>query len=112
MIQYNEQHLILRFANDQNNISYDHKRRLKHITSAPTSSGRKCLLKHLDGNILTARQAIIAFCCECSGDYVDGRVDCENPLCPLYRFMPYGQLREIKTRRSKKKESENGNNQG
>lgn len=35
------------------------------------------------------RYAIEAKCYDCTGGYIDGRKDCENPKCPLYTFMPY-----------------------
>jgi hypothetical protein len=59
------------------------------IYDAPTSSGKTFMIKHLDGKPLTARQAILAKCAECSGMYVDGREACEIPDCPLWPFMPY-----------------------
>jgi hypothetical protein len=37
-------------------------------------------------------EMIKAFCAQCMGDYLDGRDDCGNPKCPLYRSMPYGKL--------------------
>jgi len=40
---------------------------------------------------LSYKQAIIAKCAECMGNYRDGKVDCFIPECPLYPYMPYGQ---------------------
>ena len=34
-------------------------------------------------------EAISLKCEECMNEYIDGRRDCEIPLCPLYPYMPY-----------------------
>jgi len=54
------------------------------------SSGIKALRRYLQGQRLTVGRAVLAKCCECMVYYEDGGVDCENPLCPLYPWMPYG----------------------
>lgn len=59
------------------------------LETAPASSGKTNLRKHLCEEKLTRDQAIKAKCCECLGYYIDGRADCETPDCPLYPFMPY-----------------------
>jgi hypothetical protein len=51
--------------------------------------GKKELLKHLDDGILSARQALLAKCYDCTGSYDGGTEDCEIPDCPLHPFMPY-----------------------
>jgi hypothetical protein len=33
--------------------------------------------------------AMLAKCHDCMGYYLDGKVDCENPRCSLYPWMPY-----------------------
>jgi hypothetical protein len=38
---------------------------------------------------ITRKAAIESKCHECSGYYVDGKVDCQVPGCPLYQYMPY-----------------------
>jgi len=63
------------------------------LADAPSSTGKRHLLKHLEGGRLTQRQAILAKCCDCMGYYVDGRADCQMPACPLYGFMPYREKR-------------------
>ena len=35
--------------------------------------------------------AIREKCRECMGNYFDGRVDCRNVKCPLYKWMPYAE---------------------
>ena len=62
---------------------------VKILRAAPASSGKRFLLKHLDGGTLTRDQAIKAKCADCCGLFVDGRIDCEVPDCPLYPYMPY-----------------------
>jgi len=34
-------------------------------------------------------QAIKAECYDCMGYYADGVGDCDNPMCPLYPYMPF-----------------------
>jgi hypothetical protein len=51
--------------------------------------GRSELLKHLDSEPITMRQAILAKCYDCMGYYCDGKIDCRLPACSLYPFMPY-----------------------
>jgi len=63
--------------------------RIEILETAPTSSGKRLLLKHLYGDKLTRNEAIFAKCCDCMGYFIDGRADCETVECPLYPFMPY-----------------------
>jgi hypothetical protein len=69
-------------------------KRVEVIETAPVSKGKTKLLKYLSGDVLTRGDSIIAKCAECMGYYIDGRYDCEIPLCPLYHYMPYrGKVR-------------------
>ena len=63
--------------------------RIEILETAPTSSGKRLLLKHLYGDKLTRNEAIFAKCCDCMGYFIDGRADCETAECPLHPFMPY-----------------------
>lgn len=63
--------------------------RIEILETAPTSSGKRLLLKHLYGDRLTRDEAIRAKCCDCLGFYIDGRADCEISECALHPFMPY-----------------------
>lgn len=38
------------------------------------------------------KEMIRAKCFDCMSDYIDGRVDCENTVCSLYRSSPYRKL--------------------
>jgi hypothetical protein len=67
---------------------------MKRLDTAPMSKGRDLLKKYLSGEVLSNALAIKAKCCECSGLYMDGRVDCGICTCPLYPHMPYGQMRK------------------
>lgn len=62
-----------------------------------TAQGRREILKYLQGKRLTRKQAILAHCYGCMGFYVDGKVDCRMPRCPLHPFMAF------KTNESKSK---------
>lgn len=73
------------------------RNRFEIVEGVPNSSGRTNLLKHLEGQRLSARAAIIAKCCDCMGYYVDGRMDCKMPDCSLYPFMPYRENKGEKT---------------
>lgn len=53
------------------------------------AQGTKELIKHLNGERLTQRQAIRAKCYDCMSGYTDGKYSCGIPDCPLYLFMPY-----------------------
>jgi hypothetical protein len=41
---------------------------------------------------ITLKNAVNAFCHNCTGYYSDGLVDCENTRCSLYSWMPYRKL--------------------
>ena len=51
------------------------------------------------GKKLSLKQSILAKCCDCMGNYADGKIDCEIPDCPLYPFMPYGVAWAGRTKR-------------
>ena len=59
------------------------------LKSGINSAGKTNLVKHLRGEHLTQRQAILAKCCDCMGYHADGRMDCRMPHCSLYPFRPY-----------------------
>ncbi len=56
-----------------------------------TAQGRNDLLKHLNGEKITRKQAMLAKCYDCCGYFSDGRADCELPGCPLYGYMIYAK---------------------
>jgi hypothetical protein len=47
--------------------------------------------KHLYGENLTQKQAILAKCYDCMGFYSDGAADCKVTTCSLYPFMPFSE---------------------
>lgn len=51
--------------------------------------GKLELLAYMEGKRITRSQAILGKCFECCNGYVDGRVDCNIPDCPLYPWMPF-----------------------
>lgn len=72
--------------------------RIKNIRQyGKTARGQRELLKHLSGEKLTFKQAIYARCYDCMGMFVDGKVDCNIPHCPLHPFMAYNQNRQKRT---------------
>lgn len=58
-----------------------------------TGIGSSDLKRHLAGETLTLSQAVRAKCCDCMAGYVDGRVSCEMPECPLYPYHAYNEAR-------------------
>ena len=56
--------------------------------------GVRLLVKHLYGEKISRGQAMTAKCADCMGCYVDGRIDCEVPECPMYNYMPYRAKKE------------------
>jgi hypothetical protein len=75
--------------------------RIKNIRQyGKTAKGEKEILKHLSGQKLTLRQAVLAKCYDCMGYFADGKVDCHIPHCSLHPFMPYNESKiKIKTGR-------------
>jgi len=63
--------------------------RIFDVKSWPASSGKTHMLRYLEGEKLTQRQAIMANCARCLCGYVDGRFSCEDPDCPFFPWMPY-----------------------
>lgn len=55
----------------------------------PLRKGKNELLAHLSGQELGRKDAMVAYCYECSGGYEDGPYDCGVSTCALYPFHPY-----------------------
>lgn len=64
--------------------------------------GRRELIAHYQGKPLSRKQAMEAWCYDCSGFYDQGAADCECPNCPLHPFMPYRTDKGPKKPRSQK----------
>ena len=62
--------------------------------------GKAELIKYLEGKLLTARQTVLARCYDCMGYFVDGRQDCDCPLCPSYPFMAYSTKPRVKKQKT------------
>lgn len=67
----------------------DNTQRISTIEKWGRHQGQRDLLRHLRGERLTQRQAILAHCYDCMGFYSDGAASCLMEHCPLYPFMPY-----------------------
>ena len=61
-------------------------------------------IKYLEGGKISKPEAIKAMCYQCQHYYADGKEDCQNILCPLYPFMPYGNSDQAKKRQVSEKE--------
>lgn len=57
---------------------------LEYVKQSPRHQGQKELIAFLEGQHITHKQRILAYCYRCMGNYADGFIDCENPTCPLY----------------------------
>jgi F420-0:gamma-glutamyl ligase len=67
--------------------------------------GKTHYLRFLQGEKLTLKQSVIADCFICTAGFLDGKVDCSNPSCVLYPFMPYRKNKEkVKTVRTEKQQ--------
>jgi hypothetical protein len=63
------------------------------------AKGKKDLIRYLNGERLTPKQAILAKCYDCLGGYCDGKDDCKVPDCSLYGFMPYRENQGTRPKR-------------
>jgi hypothetical protein len=70
------------------------------------AKGRKELIEHLTGKMLTPRKAILSKCYECMNAYADGKVDCNIPDCSLYPFMPYRKGEKLVLRKMSEEQKE------
>ena len=50
--------------------------------------GTKQFKKLKAGELLTRKEAIMAYCYDCMGFYADGYISCRNPSCALFEYMP------------------------
>jgi hypothetical protein len=65
------------------------------------AKGKRELIRHLQGERLTMRQAILAKCFDCMGGYCEGKVDCKIPGCSLYEVMPYRENKEVRPKKER-----------
>ncbi len=63
--------------------------RIESIKRSPLASGKSELLAHMQGETTSRAEAMKAKCFECCNGYIDGKVDCGIPDCPLYPWMPF-----------------------
>jgi hypothetical protein len=70
------------------------------------AQGKRHLIRHLKGERLTMKQAILANCYGCTGGYDDFKQDCEIASCPLHPFMPYRKDKDKPKRERSEKQVE------
>ena len=56
-----------------------------------TGIGSADLARYLAGKQLTPSRTLRAKCCDCQGNYTDGKEDCNNRNCPVHPWMPYSK---------------------
>ncbi len=70
-------------------------RDIEKIKKMPLRKGQAIIIQWLEtGKLVSAKQAIQAFCYECMGYYQDAELvdaDCGDPQCPLFRFNYYNK---------------------
>jgi hypothetical protein len=75
--------------------------------TAPNSRARNLYLAYVQNKLNPSPgQACIMQCGMCMGWFSDGREDCENYLCPCYKFMPYASYKN-KIKAMRKNEQQN-----
>ena len=57
------------------------------------AKGRSARIRCLEGKPVTRKQAILAYCYDCTGGYEDGAQDCGDTACSLYPYHPYRKKR-------------------
>jgi hypothetical protein len=67
------------------------------------AQGKKEYVRHMKGETLTMKQAILGECYSCTGGYFDGKRDCEGTECVLYQFMPYRKNKIVRERSERQK---------
>lgn len=74
--------------------------KLNDVKTWPKAQGKTELLRHLSGEALTLKQAVLAYCYSCTVGFNAGKVDCMASGCPLHPFMPYreGGVRKLRKR--------------
>lgn len=73
-----------------------------------TYAGKSELIKHLEGERLTQKQAILAKCYDCMGYFVDGKEDCGVKHCSIYPYMRFNPNRIKNKQASLKKDIVSG----
>lgn len=58
--------------------------------------GKAHLLKHIDGEKLSRKEAMQAKCYDCMGYFIDGRADCQIKYCPMFDYRPFKDRPESK----------------
>lgn len=76
--------------------------RITAVEKWKSRKGKSELLKAINEQVLTARQAINAKCYDCTCGYDGGAEDCGVAMCPLYQFMPFRKGGARKQVRSEK----------
>jgi hypothetical protein len=73
--------------------------KLSDIRTWPEHRGKRELLKYMNGQELTYKEAVTAKCFECMCGFIDGRCDCKVSDCPLYGFQPYREEKPVRAKR-------------
>ena len=64
------------------------------VQHGKTAKGKSELIKHLEGESLSRKQAIYAHCYSCMGYFHDGREDCMMSHCSLHPYMIYNRNKQ------------------
>lgn len=58
------------------------------IQTSANVRGVKDLARYYSGKKLHYKAMCLAKCADCMNGYLDGRMDCQIPDCPIYPIMP------------------------
>ena len=76
-------------------LAEPNKERIESIRKyGKAARGQAELIKHLEGQRLTLKQAVNAHCYDCCGFFSDGKVDCGMKKCSLHPFHAYNPNRQ------------------
>jgi hypothetical protein len=59
------------------------------VSRGKQTRGRNAMLRYFAGEPISRVEAMLAKCSECMCWHFDGLLDCENPQCSMYPWMPY-----------------------
>jgi hypothetical protein len=77
--------------------------RIEDVNTWRQAQGKMEYSRHLKGEALTMKQAILGECYSCTAGYFDGKRDCEATECVLYQFMPYRKNKIVRERSARQK---------
>ena len=69
--------------------------KLDLVRKGKAFTGKNELIRFLEGEHLTPRERILAYCYDCMGFFADGKHDCRQTECPLYGVMRWAKEKNV-----------------